>query len=123
VSVRLVEHVILRSVGGLRFPFCVVRNLSVSCECAIVILLIRIEDAAASIVDVRLGRRHPVSGEVGLSIRSSDYRSSWSRGSPTPSAASATGRALSGRSAALRGSLANQYVGEHENQRKTEDDR
>src|SRR4029079_10830580 len=111
MRVGLVEHVVLVLVDCLCFPLCVVRDLAVGGECSVLVLLVRIEDSAASIVDIGFRGGHPVTGEVRLAVRRADHRSGWRcRSSSTAApATTAAGCALPG---STRGCLADQHVGE-----------
>src|SRR5262249_25626465 len=122
MRVRLVVHTILRGVGGLRFPFCVVGDLAVCSERPVFILLVGVDNSPLGL-EIGFRGGHPISREVGLAFRSTVDLSCWSRGSATTSSAATTARPLPRCcAAALCRLLAGQYLAENQNHRQPEHD-
>src|SRR5262245_13052778 len=120
MRVRLVVHTILRRIGSLCFPFCVVGNLAISSERPIFILLVRVDDSTLCL-EIRFCGGHPVSREVRLAIGSPDDWSCRSRGSAATST-TAAGPLTRCCASALNRRLAQQYLAENYNYRQPEND-
>src|SRR5262245_16086729 len=124
MRVRLVVHTILRRIGSLRFPFCVVGNLAIGSERPIFIFLVGVDDSTLCL-EIRFCGGHPVSREARLAIGSPDDWACRRRGStPTSTTTSTAARPLTRCCCAsvLCRRLTQQYLAENYNYRQPEND-